>query len=82
MSDGVRIPNAALRFVPKDPLSGSSEPVSERDGNWLQVWVPGEPNGVRPVPILTGASDERFTVLLEGDLREGDPVVIGYEKVD
>jgi len=80
--DGVRIPNAALRFVPKDPLSGSSEPVSERDGNSLQVWVPVAPNGVRPVPIQTGASDERFTVLLEGDLREGDPVVIGYEKVD
>jgi hypothetical protein len=32
-----------------------------------------------PVPILTGASDERFTVMVEGELDAGDPVVTGYD---
>lgn len=82
VQDGVRIPNAALRFVPRDLPSGAAEPDTGTEGSWLQVWVPGGPNRVSPVPVLTGPSDERFTVLLEGELRAGDPVVIGYDRGD
>jgi HlyD family secretion protein len=76
--DGLRIPNAALRFVPRDPSGGEDWWVPEREQDWLRVWVPRGPAGVAAVPVLTGASDERFTVLVEGDLQAGDAVVIGY----
>lgn len=78
VTDGLRIPNAALRFVPRDPSGGEDRLVPEREQDWLRVWVPRGPAGVGAVAVLTGASDERFTVLVEGDLQVGDAVVIGY----
>lgn len=80
--DGLRIPNAALRFVPRDPPEDATDQSSEWDGGWLRVWVPRGKDSVAPVPILTGISDERFTVVTRGDLAAGDPVVIGYEEGD
>lgn len=80
--DGLRIPNAALRFVPQDPPEGATDQSSEWDGGWLRVWVPRGKDSVASVPILTGISDERFTVVTKGDLAAGDPVVIGYEGGD
>jgi len=77
--DGVRIPNAALRFIPKDLSGSEAQWAPDAGGDWLRVWVPRGPHGLVPVPILTGASDERFTVLVEGELDAGDPVVTGYD---
>jgi HlyD family secretion protein len=39
---------------------------------------------LRPVEIRVGISDGRFTEILEGELRPGDPVVVGQatSKVD
>jgi HlyD family secretion protein len=80
--DGLRIPNAALRFVPKDPPEDAPDQSSGSEGGWLRIWVPRGKDEVAPVPILTGISDERFTVVTKGDLAAGDPVVIGYEAGD
>lgn len=81
--DGLRIPNAALRFVPKDVAVGSEgSEAKAMGGGWLRVWVPRGPAGVAPVPVLTAASDERFTVMVEGGLQAGDPVAIGYDGGD
>jgi HlyD family secretion protein len=80
--DGLRIPNAALRFLPQDPPEDAVDQSSEWDGGWLRVWVPRGKDSLAPVPVLTGISDERFTVVTKGDLAAGDPVVIGYDGGD
>jgi HlyD family secretion protein len=80
--DGLRIPNAALRFVPRDPPEDATDQSSGLEGGWLRVWVPRGKDSVAPMPILTGISDERFTVVTKGDLTAGDPVVIGYDAGD
>ena len=80
--DGLRIPNSALRFVPKEPPDDAADVAAERGGGWLRVWVPRGRDAMAPVPVLTGASDARFTILSEGDLKAGDPVVIGYDRGD
>jgi hypothetical protein len=38
------------------------------------VWSPG-PNGLAPHRILLGLSDESFSEVLRGDLKEGDKIV-------
>lgn len=82
VQDGLRIPNAALRFVPRDPPEDATGQSWPSEGGWLRVWVPRGKDKVAPVPILTGISDERFTVVMKGDLEAGDPVVIGYDTGD
>ncbi|MGE5153205.1 MAG: efflux RND transporter periplasmic adaptor subunit, partial [Bdellovibrio bacteriovorus] len=78
VADGLRIPNAALRFVPREPAGREGPKPSEVGEGWLRVWIPGGSGGMEAVPILAGASDERFTVLAQGRLQAGDAVVIGY----
>ncbi|HEV3485373.1 MAG TPA: efflux RND transporter periplasmic adaptor subunit, partial [Vicinamibacterales bacterium] len=41
------------------------------------VHVLGPDNKLRPVQIRTGISDGRFTHVVSGELKEGDPVVVG-----
>lgn len=67
----LRLPNAALRFKPKKIPEG----FTTRRG--LQVWLPGgdEP---RPVKVKTGITDGAYSELIEGDLAEGQEVIIGY----
>lgn len=86
------LPNAALRFSPPTNhirrssgrgLFGSlfpRPPMATRRGNQNQnggqrVWVlrQGEPS---PVAVKTGASDGKFTQLLDGDLTPGSEVIV------
>lgn len=43
------------------------------------VWVQGE-TGLRAVPIVVGLSDSRYSELLEGDVKEGDKLVTGFQQ--
>jgi HlyD family secretion protein len=80
------IPNAALRWRPqasqmapdaRDALGKILEANRKKDGNERGiVWI--ENKGlVRPVAMRLGISDGHITELLEGDIAEGKPVVIG-----
>jgi hypothetical protein len=80
------VSNAALRWRPqasqmapeaRDALAKILAANRNKDGNERGiVWV--EDNGlVRPVAVRLGISDGHVMELLEGDLAEGKPVVIG-----
>ncbi len=76
--DGLRIPNAALRFIPRDEHRAGAATAAEDDAESLRVWVLDRTGGPRPVAVLTGASDEQFTLLLDGELKAGDRLITGY----
>ena len=72
--NSLRIPRAALRFIPppKAPIEAASQQVTSASA----VWTVGPSGDLRAVPIQLGISDEEFTELLDGTLQEGDAVVV------
>lgn len=89
----LRVPNVALRFKPPGapverkkavvwvpgspvatvgPLHGDKQ-LAPRNG------YPGQP---RAIPIKPGISDTTFTEVLEGEVREGDLVIVGLEAAE
>ncbi|MBI3304499.1 MAG: efflux RND transporter periplasmic adaptor subunit [Deltaproteobacteria bacterium] len=87
----LKVPLAALRFhppaasgngKPKGPApghepSGVQGAGSKKDTEHRQVWVQANGQGLKPVPVQVGISDETYAELLEGTLKEGDTVVTG-----
>jgi len=73
-NDVLRVPNLALRYVPGGLAAvaggGSRTPANKQP----QVWVlrDGRPVGVS---VVTGLSDDNFTEIVSGDLRQGDQVI-------
>jgi HlyD family secretion protein len=76
--DVLRIPTAALRFIPPP-----SSPI-EHDSNDLKnspvVWTMLKNGHLMAVPVETGISDDEFTQILGGDLKKGQTVVIGVRQ--
>jgi HlyD family secretion protein len=64
--DALQVPNAALRYQPKNVprISGS------------HVWV-FEAEGIRPVVVRIGVSNDGKTEIIGGDLQEGEKVIVG-----
>jgi HlyD family secretion protein len=84
----LRVPNLALRFVPpvdearRDGLLVTRPGALRRDvavGPANTVWVlrDGVPVEIRVVP---GASDGRFTEIVEGDIDVGHQVIVGMQR--
>ncbi|MGC8901142.1 MAG: efflux RND transporter periplasmic adaptor subunit [bacterium] len=90
------IPNAALRFVPKnsdaiirdyslhhklpDWVHVPNAEIEKRE--WYRitkVWKYKDGQFI-PIPIQTGIRDNYYTQLINGDLKEGDEVVTGYQQ--
>lgn len=76
--DAIRIPNAALRFIPRERLPSDAADPAADGASRIRVWMLREPGGAVPVYVLTGASDEWFTVLVAGELKVGDRLATGY----
>ncbi|NGZ08236.1 MAG: efflux RND transporter periplasmic adaptor subunit [Nitrospira sp. LK70] len=89
----IKVPNAALRFVP--PKGGGSP--WEADGKTVRgdggrpvkldaamasstIWKQVENGDLAPLSVQTGISDGVSTEILSGDLGEGDLIVIGIER--
>lgn len=68
--DAVRVPNAALRFKPP------GMPIEKKK---TVAWTLGAEGQPRAIPIQAGIADSLFTEVLEGELHEGDPVIVGLE---
>lgn len=67
----LRVPNAALRFVPRD---------TDLEELWRQdrsLWVLRDGEKKR-VTVKTGVDDYSYTELLSGDINEGDVLIAGY----
>lgn len=67
--EALKIPNAALRFMPSEKETGES--VKKGLGIW--IIEKGEP---KRIPIVTGISDGNYTELVSGALKEGQEVII------
>ncbi len=65
----LRVPNAALRFVPPKQTV-----VKLQKG--FGVWIIQNAEPVR-VPITTGISDDNYTELAAGELKEGQEIIVG-----
>lgn len=80
-SNALLTPNAALRFKPRDPerdgkRNGAAphrDRTSKPQGPRLYVLRNGT---VTPVPVQTGITDGRYTEIVSGDVKAGDPVVL------
>ena len=68
--DVLKVPTAALRFIPPK----SSAPTTEASEN---VWTFRQ-GRLSPVGIETGISDDFHTEILSGPLSEGDEIVVEY----
>lgn len=73
--DVLRVPAAALRFRPTaEQLEAMNALPAEASDRGARVWQPTE-SGVVAVPVRTGISDGVWTEVLDGQLKEGTPVV-------
>jgi len=72
LDDVLKIPNAALRFRPSDAKAGEGKEKA-RGG---KVYLLGKDRKPREVPVKTGIRDEKYSQLVEGELKEGDPLVV------
>ncbi len=78
-ADVLRVPNQALRFIPKGVAAigrGATQPAesSSPASNQGQVWVLRDSLPVA-VPVLVGLDDDSFTEIVSGDLKPGDKVI-------
>lgn len=80
--DILKIPNSALRFrMPDSQREIGSEKTQRRkpDASGMQsIWLLRDGKPLR-VQIKTGISDGQWTEVLEGDIKEGDEVIVDIE---
>lgn len=78
----IKVPNQALRFrpsgLPLEKLSSAAD--SERSSATL--WVLKDEDKPDPVRVKSGMSDENYTQILRGTLREGDRLIVGTKRTD
>jgi HlyD family secretion protein len=74
-ADALKIPNAALRFRPPSP-DGEPLAAQEKTRGPSQIWILDE-GRLSGVAVKLGLNDEYFTEVLEGDVKEGQSVVVG-----
>ena len=68
----LRAPNQALRFTPA--VMGAASPPVKSGG--ARLWVLREEQPVA-IDIVAGLDDDNFTEILQGDLHEGDKILVG-----
>jgi HlyD family secretion protein len=78
--DALRVPLRALSFDPARaaPNGPSPAPAARRTGD--AVWRLDARGDLERVGVETGLRDETFVEVTEGDLREGDPVVVAVRR--
>jgi HlyD family secretion protein len=69
----LKIPNAALRFIPPEDV------MAKAPQKGYGVWTLGRKKPVR-VKITIGISDENYTELISGEIREGQEVIVELEE--
>lgn len=75
----LRIPVRALRFRPEPTTEGKPEPVRTAKAG-AAVWAPDGTEGLRRIEVRTGVRNDDFVEILDGDLREGDVVVVARKR--
>lgn len=70
----LRVPNAALRFKPAEADSDSVTTAAGQPGKRVVYRL--EENKPIPISVKTGIADNSFTEILEGEIKQGDKVII------
>jgi len=75
----LKIPNAAMRYRPADKSkeAGGGATGKKKEPMGQRVYVLGKDGKLQAVPVKTGVSDGVYTELIEGNLKEGEPLVTG-----
>ncbi|MDX2482554.1 MAG: efflux RND transporter periplasmic adaptor subunit [Pseudodonghicola sp.] len=89
LSDVLAVPNGALRYAPPQQIESEQSggggllgmimphrPEDQPRASGKSVWVLRAGKPVE-VPVVPGASDGSLTEILKGDLRAGEPVILG-----
>jgi HlyD family secretion protein len=79
----LKIPSAALRFIPRSPEKGAKEaakpagaPGRKEKRSGPKVYLLTETQQPKAVPIKTGLSGDNFVELESGELKENDQVIV------
>ena len=80
--DGViKVPNAALRFRPTENGSEMAKAGDGQEGTGAtEVWRLGRDGQPHAHPLHIGLTDGVFTEVVEGDLKNGDEVLVGLSQ--
>ena len=73
--DVLRVPTSALRFIP--PASAVLSVQSTDDSAYSHVWIPSLNGQIKSVAVVAGVSDEQYTEIVDGDIKEGERVILG-----
>lgn len=71
----LRIPNTVLRYSPSQVLKGEVDKKSFAKKTSTHIWIL-EQGELKQVAVKLGIGDDHFTQVLEGDVKEGQEVVV------
>lgn len=74
--DVLRIPNAALRFKPASADEAGKKPRGKKNADSPTVYRLGADHQASPVKVKLGISDNTYSEVLEGELKDGDALVL------
>ncbi len=87
--NALKIPNTAFRFHPdlgrnKESSSTTAtykQPTKneKRNDGGINVWAVSKNGKPTPVPVKIGITDGNFTEIIDGNLKEGDKIIMGVE---
>lgn len=72
--DVLRVPTSALRFIPPSSADIKDKPDELSDKSY--VWIPLGGGRIGALPVKPGVSDDTYTEISDGDLKEGQKVII------
>ncbi len=72
--DVLRVPNAALRYKPAETDSDSVTTTARQPGKHVVYRL--EESKPIPISVKIGIADNNFTEILEGEIKEGDKLII------
>lgn len=76
-ANALKVPNASLRFKPPESVTATgSKGDRQAGGNWRTVYVNGQDGKAHAVPVEIGISDGNFAEVTQGDLHEGQQVIV------
>lgn len=78
--DVLRVPDQALRYAPGGAMSATSPQPAPAGGSG-QVWVLRDGRPTR-IALKLGLDDDNYSEVLEGDLRQGDAVIVSEQRSD
>jgi HlyD family secretion protein len=76
--NALKLPNAALRFKPPESATVKATTSGKPEGGtWRLVYIQDQNSKAQPVRIRLGISDGNFTEVQQGELLEGQQVIVG-----